>query len=116
MDLNYVLFNGYATTLTRHNRTNTLFELFFFLQAGEQLDLPGKQKIAELPDIEWEKYRVVAADEVVRPSRPDTRYASAAASSSTNPSSTRVVDGQVQTLLFNFQVYSEAPSFNTIMI
>ena len=36
------------------------------LQAGEQLDLPGKQKIAELPDIKWEKYRVVAADEVVR--------------------------------------------------
>jgi len=61
------------------------------LQAGEQLDLPGKQKIVELPDIEWEKYRVVAADEAVRP-RPDTRYAQT--SSSSNTSSTRVVDGQ----------------------
>ena len=62
-------------------------------QAGEHLGLPGKQKIAELPDIEWEKYRVVAADEAVRP-RPDTRYAGTPSSSS-NHSSTRVVDGQV---------------------
>lgn len=62
------------------------------LQAGEHLELPGKQKVAELPDIEWEKYRVVAADEAVR-LRPDTRHAPTPSSSS-NSSSTRVVDGQ----------------------
>jgi hypothetical protein len=34
------------------------------LQKGEKLDLPEKQRIAEMPDIEWEKYRGVAADDM----------------------------------------------------
>jgi hypothetical protein len=32
------------------------------LQRGEKLNLPGRQVVAEMPDIEWEKYQIAASN------------------------------------------------------
>lgn len=41
------------------------------LQDGDVLELPGRQKIAEIPYIDWTRYNIVLPDS---PMRPQTRH------------------------------------------